>query len=182
MVLGQSAAVAAVLAIDKKTSVQKVDIKKLQGVLKSDPLADGSTAEIVIDNDEKALVELSGKWNTKQNVGFGPSTLIAEKGSNAAVTFKPSITKDGYYEVYAYFLPKYQDLSSAITVVVSDGSRETSIPVKLSELVALGQTSGEWIHLGKFKLSKSKRPFVKITTKGADGVVLADAVLLKPVK
>jgi hypothetical protein len=104
MVLGQSAAVAAVLAIDTKTSVQKVDIKKLQGVLKSNPLADGSTAEIVIDNDEKALVELSGNWSTKKNVGFGPSTLVAEKGTDASVTFKPSITKDGDYEVYAYFL------------------------------------------------------------------------------
>jgi hypothetical protein len=182
MVLGQSAAVAAVLAIDSKTSVQKVDIKKLQGVLKSDPLADGSIPEIVIDNDEKALVELKGNWSTKKNVGFGPSTLIAEKGTDASVTFKPSITKDGDYEVYAYFLPKYQDLSSAINVVVSDGSRETTIPVRLSELVALGQTSGEWIHLGKFRLSKSQKPFVKITSKGADGVVLADAVLIKPVK
>ena len=181
MVLGQSAAVAAVQAIDAKTSVQKVDIKKLQSVLKSNPLADGSTPEIVIDNDQKSMVELSGNWTTKKNVGFGPSTLIAEKGTaDAFVKFKPVITKDGDYDVYAYFLPKYQDLSSSINVVVSDGTNETEVPVKLSELVALGQTSGEWIHLGKFKLSKAKKPFVKIATKGADGVVLADAVLIKP--
>jgi hypothetical protein len=183
MVLGQSAAFAAVQAIDAKTSVQKVDIKKLQASLKSNPLADGSTPEIVIDNDEKSLVELSGNWTTKKNVGFGPSTLIAEKGgAESSVKFKPVITKDGDYEVYAYFLPKYQDLSTTITVVVSDGTKESEIPINLSQLVALGQTSGEWIHLGKYKLSKAKKPFVKITTKGADGVVLADAVLLTGVK
>ncbi|MHA4846004.1 FAD-dependent oxidoreductase [Flavitalea antarctica] len=183
MVLGQSAAFAAVQAIDARSSVQKVDIKKLQSALRSNPLADGSTPEIVIDNDDKSLVELSGNWSIKKNVGFGPSTLIAEKGAvGSSVKFNPVISKDGSYEVYAYFLPKYQDLAKTITVVVYDGAKETEIPVKLSELVALGQTSGEWIHLGRYKLSKTKKPFIKITTKGADGVVLADAVLLKPIK
>ena len=181
MVLGQSSAVAAVQAIDGKTSVQKVDVRKLQALLRTNPLADGSTPEIVLDNDDKTSIELTGNWVTKKNVGFGPSTLLAEKGSNATIKFKPAIAKDGNYEVYAYFLPKYQDLSSSINVSVSDGTKETAIPVKLSELVALGQTSGEWIHLGKFRLLKSKEPFIKINTKGADGVVLADAVLLRPV-
>jgi hypothetical protein len=180
MVLGQSAAVAAVQAIQSNTSVQRVDVAKLQSTLRSDPLADRSTPEIIVDNDDKSKVELSGNWAVKKNVGFGPSSVIAEKGSDGYVQFKPSIQKDGEYQVYAYFLPKYADLSRTITVIVFDGVKETEVPVNLSELVALGQTSGEWIHLGKFKLSKSKKPSVKITTKGADGVVLADAILLRP--
>jgi hypothetical protein len=41
MVLGQSAAVAAVLAIRGKTSVQRVDIPAIQNILREDPLAEG---------------------------------------------------------------------------------------------------------------------------------------------
>jgi FAD-dependent oxidoreductase family protein len=183
MVLGQSSAVAAVLAIDGKSSVQKVDVKKLQTLLKSNPLADGSTPEIVIDNDDKTQVETTGNWTVKKNVGFGPSTLIAEKGAaNGSVKFKPVIVKDGEYDVYAYFLPRYQDLSGSIAVVVSDGKKETAVTVKPAELVAVGQTSGEWIHLGKFLLSRSAKPSVSISNKNADGVVLADAVLFRPVR
>ena len=51
MVLAQSSAVAASMAIDGKTSVQAIDVKKLQAELKTNPLADGSTAEILVDND-----------------------------------------------------------------------------------------------------------------------------------
>src|SRR5687767_5816750 len=46
MVLGQSAAVAAAMAIDAKKPVQEVNIAKLQAAIKTNPLANGSTPEI----------------------------------------------------------------------------------------------------------------------------------------
>ncbi len=49
MVLAQSSATAAVAAIDHKTSVQKVDIAKLQRELTARPLASNRTAEILVD-------------------------------------------------------------------------------------------------------------------------------------
>ncbi len=181
MVLAQSAAVAAVQAIDGKTSVQKVDVAKVQQILKSDPLADGSVPQVLVDNDDSASVDVMGNWTQKARVGFGPSALIADKGvSNATVKFKPTISKDGDYQVYAYFMPKYAGISSTITVVVSDGSKDTEVPVSLAALEAQGQTSGEWIDLGKFKLNAADKPSVAITTRGASGVVVADAVLFRP--
>src|SRR6478735_529153 len=45
MVLSQSAAVAALMAIDAKTSVQQIDVKKLQQTLTTNPLADNGTVE-----------------------------------------------------------------------------------------------------------------------------------------
>ena len=181
MVLAQSAAVAAVQAIDAKTSVQKVDVAKVQQMLKTDPLADGSVPQILVDNDDSTLVELTGNWTAKPRIGFGRSTLIAEKGvTNASVKFKPSVAKDGDYQVYAYFLPKYAGLSTTVKVVVFDGAKETEVPVNLANLEAQGQTSGEWIDLGKYKLNAAGKPSVSITTKDASGVVLADAVLFRP--
>jgi hypothetical protein len=66
MVLGQSTALAAVMAIDAKTSVQKVDIARLQRELKTNPLADGSAPDILVDNDDKTHVTMTGSWNRKQ--------------------------------------------------------------------------------------------------------------------
>ncbi|RYY25941.1 MAG: FAD-dependent oxidoreductase [Chitinophagaceae bacterium] len=181
MVLAQSAAVAAVQAIDAKTSVQKVEVAKVQKILKTDPLADGSVPQILVDNDDSTLVELTGNWTAKPRIGFGRSTLVAEKGvTNASVKFKPSVAKDGDYQVYAYFLPKYAGLSTTVKVVVFDGTKETEVPVNLANLEAQGQTSGEWIDLGKYKLTATGKPSVSITTKDASGVILADAVLFRP--
>ncbi len=52
MVLAQSSAAAAVMAIDGKTSVQKIDITKLQQHLKTNPLANNSAPEILVDNED----------------------------------------------------------------------------------------------------------------------------------
>lgn len=58
MVLAQSAAVAACLSIDNGIDVQDVDIARLQEVLRTDPLSDGSVPEILVDNDDKSCVEV----------------------------------------------------------------------------------------------------------------------------
>ena len=47
MVLAQSAATAAIQAIDKRISVQQVDVQLVQKALKENPLADGTTREIL---------------------------------------------------------------------------------------------------------------------------------------
>ena len=62
MVLGQSAAVAASLSIDQGVDVQDVDVARIQEILKTDPLADGSTPEILVDNDDTTAVEVRGDW------------------------------------------------------------------------------------------------------------------------
>ena len=53
MVMAQSATVAAVMALDKKTGLHQVNIKDLQQTLASNPLADGSLPEIMVDNDSR---------------------------------------------------------------------------------------------------------------------------------
>src|SRR5690606_39137537 len=57
MVLAQSSAVAASLAIDEGLAVQDVDVAALQKALRENPLADRSIAEILVDNDDAEGVE-----------------------------------------------------------------------------------------------------------------------------
>jgi hypothetical protein len=41
-----------------------------------------------------------------------------------------------------------------------------------------GQTSGEWVPCGKFAFVAGEDNYVSISNKGADGTVIADAILL----
>jgi hypothetical protein len=182
MVLGQSAAFAAVQAIDKKISVQQVDVKALQHKIKTDPLADGSIAEILIDNDD-ASVTMTGKWTNEKNGrgSYGPSYLRSSLGDGASVKFNPTIDKAGTYEVYLY-CPRTDGASLSVSTVVKAGNSKREVVIRPNEIRIEGQTSGEWVPLGAHGLQPGKDNYVEVTTKGADGVVIADAVLFIPKK
>lgn len=181
MVLAQSAAVAAVMAIDAGVPVQQVDVAQLQKRLKSDPLADGSTPEILVDNEDGSFVTTTGTWATNKRGNYGPTSLTSEGTSqeNRTVRFTPAITKSGKYKAYMYF-PKMPGLSSKSTLTIHDGKKARELIVKESDIVVEGQTSGEWFPLGEFMFPKGGKAYVEISNKGADGVVIADAVLFVP--
>ncbi|MGA0557699.1 FAD-dependent oxidoreductase [Larkinella sp. VNQ87] len=181
MVLGQSTALAASMAIDAKTSVQKIDVTKLQQRLKTDPLADGSTPEILVDNDDKTRVNTNGNWRleSKSKGGYGPSYLVNETGETGAVRFIPEIAKAGKYKIYTYF-PRLPKSASELGITVADGKATKTIPIKPSDIVVVGQTSGEWVALGEYELPKGKTASVEIAATQPDGPVVADAVLFVP--
>ncbi|OQP61759.1 xanthan lyase [Niastella vici] len=182
MVLGQVAATAASMAIKAKAGVQEINVPELQQALKTNPLADGSLPEIVIDNDNTAQVQIKGSWTTKEHLGYGPSVLTADEPSaeERSVQYQPVIEKEGYYHIYVYMLPAYNKLASQTMVAVYDGNRETRITLKKRDMQVQGQTSGEWIAVGKYKLPAGSKAHVTIQAANADGAVVADAVLLIP--
>lgn len=181
MVLAQSAATAAVMAINAKTTVQKVNTAELQKRLKSNPLSDGSAPEILVDNEDAALVTKEGNWTVEKKGGYGPSFIVAAAEGTAprSVTFTPAISRNGEYHIYAYF-PKISGLAPEMTLKVSNGKTTKDVPVKASDIVVEGQTSGEWFHVGKFSLSKENAVNVKIAANNASGSLVADAVLFVP--
>jgi hypothetical protein len=183
MMLGQSAAVAACLAIDDRSTVQKVNVEKLQLLLKTNPLADGSTPEILVDNDDTAAVTIKGNWKREVNSKgcYGPSAYVNENTVNAEdfVRFTPDIKKDGGYDIYTY-IAKLTGSSSHITILINDGRQEKKMKIKTEELVVKGQTEGEWVALGQYQLFAGNKGYVAITGQNADGSVLADAVLFIP--
>jgi hypothetical protein len=181
MVLGQSTALAAAMAIDAKTSVQKIDVAKLQQKLKADPLADGSTPEILVDNDNKDNVATTGSWRleTKLKGGYGPSYLVNEESAGGSVKFTPDVVKAGKYHIYTYF-PRLSKTTTELGITVSTGTSSKTIPIKPADIVVVGQTTGEWVSLGEYTLPKGKTSSVEIVAKHPDGPVVADAVLFVP--
>lgn len=182
MVLAQSAALAAVQAIETKKPVQGINVKKLQQQLKSDPLANGSLPEILVDNDDAGSVKVTGNWHTQKRGAYGPSMLVSdEQSSGQTVRFIPTVQKQGAYQLYVY-LPQAEKLTPSLDITIYDGTKKHSHQIATAELRVEGQTSGEWVPVGNFNLPAGKKTWIEVIADASKGVSIADAILLVPGK
>lgn len=186
MALAQAAALGAVMAIDGKKSVQNIDVTALQKLLRTNPLMDGSTPEILLDNDvTPSQVEFLGNWkNSKRGGKYAGSLLLDDsKGSEQkSVKFKPEIIKSGTYDVYVYNpnpvggegnpdgSKNEAKANQTVVNVFANGKNNEQILQTQSQV-------NDWIKVGTFKLAKGNKNYVEINNKNADGIVVADAVL-----
>ncbi|GAA4402774.1 FAD-dependent oxidoreductase [Nibrella viscosa] len=177
MVLGQSAAVAASLAIDQKQPVQRVNVAAVQKILRDNPLLDGSLPDVVIDNEDAGRVTLTGDWKQDSRGGYGRSLVVDDtKGQTPkAVRFTPMLPKAGQYDVYTY-VPRRADATSQTTLLIGTGKTAQPVVLKRDAVQVAGQTSGTWVKIGRFTLPAGQQSYVEITNQQADGTVVADAV------
>lgn len=185
MMLGQSAAVAACMAIDSDSPVQQVNVRTLQKELKNNPLADGSTPEVLVLNDDSASVSVEGDWKRRQNVPgcYGPSLLMADSSIKATdfVRFTPQLKEEGVYDLYTYVV-KARGASKYLNFTINNGIEQKDIELNMNDIVVKGQTEGQWVPLGKYHFQPGNKGSVTITGKNADGAVIADAVLFIPAR
>ena len=182
MVLAQSAAIAAGQAIDKYDNcVQKVDAKAILKEFRENPLADKSQPEILIDNHDTSHVQRTGEWKTEIWKAYGPDFFSDDsKGKNLkTIQYTPVIPVDNLYEIYAYF-PKVQNATTQTHIDIYDGNELHKKIIRSSDIVVEGQTSGEWVSIGQYKLTKGMDNYVRISNEEADGIVVADVVLFIP--
>lgn len=182
MVLAQSAAIAAGQAIDKYDNcVQKVDAKAILKEFRENPLADKSQPEILIDNHDTSHVQRTGEWKTEIWKAYGPDFFSDDsKGKNLkTIQYTPVIPVDNLYEIYAYF-PKVQNATTQTHIDIYDGNELHKKIIRSSDIVVEVQTSGEWVSIGQYKLTKGMDNYVRISNEEADGIVVADAVLFIP--
>lgn len=181
MVLAQSAATAAAVSIDQHVAVQEADVQKVQTMLRTNPLADNSPAEILVDDDDAQHVTVNGDWKKMVHGCYGPSMLTDDsKGATPkSVRFSPAIERAGKYEVFTY-VPRLPGLDGNAHVKVSDGSTVKEVEVTAASIKVEGQTSGEWVSLGTYQLKAGTGAYVEIGNHKTDGIVAADAVLFVP--
>ena len=179
MVLGQSAAVAASMALDAGTTVQQVDLPALQRELQRNPLADGSTPEILIDDRNESRLQTTGNWTrllSKQAGGiYGPSALVATEAASAR--FLPAVEREGVYAVYLYGPRLFESYPPAaaralVTIAHADG-----VETKTADLQA---NAGDWLYLGSYRFEPGRDAFVEVSGQGDGESLVVDAVLLKP--
>ncbi len=191
MVLGQSSATAACLAIDAKCNVQDVDFAKLKERLLADKQVlewTGPTRKsadsidpakldgIVIENEQ---AEKRGEWGESVSVGPFVGSGYLHDGNEAkgklSLTYRAKLKPEQQgktYVVRAYFTPN-QNRATNVPVAIEhqDGKAE----VKWNQRKAVEKPFSE---LGKFTFAEEA--VVVISTEGTDGYVVADAVQLVP--
>lgn len=183
MVLAQSAAVAACLAIDGNQAVQSVNVEEIKKRLKENPLMDGSLAEILVDNRDVQQVSVTGKWEVIKKGGYGPDFLSSNcvKGVVNKVQFRPAIARSGRYKVLSYF-PKREQITEETVLNIFDGKKLSQKRIGKKEIQVEGQSTGGWVDLGTLTLEQGHQCYVEITNEGTEGVVVADAVIFVPEK
>jgi hypothetical protein len=188
MVLGQSSATAAAMAIDAGTSVQKVDYAKLRERLVADqqvlewtgPRRSGTTGidpktlnGLVIDDD---AAEKRGQWSSSASVGgyVGQHYLHdnnQQKGELAA-TYQFTVKEPGMYDVRIAYTPN-ANRATNVPVTIEHASGTSSVTLNQRETPRIER---RFHSLGKYRASGQF--IVTISNASTNGYVIADAVQL----
>ena len=179
MLLGQSAAKAACLAIDAGVKVQEVDVREIQRMYDENPLLDGSTPDVVVDDAAIAVDEKSEWRRIESRSGYGRSFFeLTPTRKEQRVRFPFEVKESGKYKIYTYYI-KINDGTKVTELEVFDGKQKQPVWLDAGKIVVKGQTQGEWVLLGEYDLSAENGGYVDFTNNGkVTGRILADAVLL----
>lgn len=175
MVLGQSAGVAAAMAAKGSISVQAVPSAKIRGIYDTDPLLDGSAPDILYDEDTPA-VKTEGSWERKASRSAYGSTAWVLPATRYGWLSYVTEPLTGSYDVYTYERVG-KNASPSKTYVLSYGNVSEKIQFEAANLPVIGQTSGEWFHLGRVNLTEESLT-VKMTPGQSEMDTYSDALLL----
>jgi hypothetical protein len=190
MVLGQSAATAASLAIESDVDVQQVGYAALRARLLADGQVlvwtgprpnqglDPETLSGIVIDDTRA--ELTGPWQASRSVsGFvGRHYLHDGDQSKGELTarFPLRVTEAGRYQVRLAFTP-HENRAASVPVQVFDGRRTETIQVNQRQRP---DEEDGMLTLGRFELVPDREAWVEISNANTQGHVIVDAVQLLP--
>jgi len=175
MILAQSAATAAVMAVDADIDVQKVDYTSLAARLRADHQIlswPEQKTSIIMDNRGPG-VRRTGRWVGSDSVtGFygadyerdDPST----KGGTSMI-FTPTLPGPGQYAVHLRWTGR-SDRASNVPVDIVHMGMTTSVSVNQRK------SGGKWVSVGSFAFAADGTESVILRADGTDGYVIADAV------
>lgn len=177
MILSQSAATAACIAIDDSSSVQNINIAKLQAQLQADgQLLQTTTSadnSIVVDNASPSGVTLVGPWTVSTaSAGYYGANYLHDGDTNkggSSVTFIPVLPQNDIYQIYArWTVNPNRDTHVPIDVIYPGGTN--------TFFVNQQQQNGQWVLLMTTNLNAGTNAQVRIRNTGTTGYVIADAV------
>jgi hypothetical protein len=181
MVLSQSAATAAALAIDRNEAVQDLPYP----VLRLHLLAGGQILEpysapqpgIIVDNADATGVVIAGNWTVSSATSgyYGGNYLTDGNAttSGSSVTFIPVLPAADTYEVFARWTSA-ANRAPSVLIDIQHAGGNTTINVNQQT------NGGSWISLGNYAFAAGTDGRVVIRKDDAIGFVIADAVRFLP--
>jgi hypothetical protein len=132
-----------------------------------------AAGSVITDNDA-AGTSLTGTWSTSTSSGkYGANFRYSSAGTGTnTFTWTPSIPSAQQYNVYAWWR-QYSDraTNAPFTIHHDGGSTTVTVDQKID--------GSQWNLLGTFSLTPGQNHRV-VLTNNADGVVIADAVMITP--
>src|SRR5690606_31939941 len=181
MVLAQSAAVAACIAIDQNIAVQDVRMEAMKAILKANPKADFRKPDVLSMVSNTDDVEMEGAWKSVELKGYGPYHL-ENKSADGAGYMKFKLDKaalSGKYTAY-YYYPRTLEGAETVQLTVFDGKEAKPITVNLKDVKIMGQTSSTWVEIGTFIFNFDAGAHVNVAADPTGKAVAANAILLVP--
>lgn len=191
MILGQSAATAAVMAIDAGIALQDVEYVSLRQKLLADgqvlDIPAGSTAPpgidpksldgVVVDDDQ---AEKQGEWRPSRSVGgFVGEGYIHDNNAGQgtkSVRYVLSVRNAGRYDLRLSYSPNPNRATNVrISVRTAEGEQTTVINQRRAPDIEQA-----FVSLGEFELNADETVTVLVSNEGANGHVIADAVWAAP--
>jgi hypothetical protein len=191
MILGQSAATAACLAIDDRLAVQDVPYAALRERLLADKqvldIPPGSTAASGIDSKSLPGIVVddtdatkTGAWLPSHSVGSFVGTGYLhdnnEQHGEKSVRFELPIKEAGTYDVRISYSPN-PNRATNVKVTVESPTDAAAVTINQQKPPPISKA---FISLGKFHFEPGKPASVAISNAGANGHVIADAVWAVP--
>lgn len=193
MVLGQSAATAASLAIDAKSSVQTVSYEALKARLLSDKqvlewtgpvrqpresLDPKKMQGIVVDNVD---AKTTGDWSSSASIdGFVGADYLHDSNEGKGdkqITYRPTLPRPALYEIRVYYTPN-ANRAKQVPVIVSSGDKMKTVLIDQTAKPKIGG----YVSLGAFACPLGTGTSVTITNEATTGHVVVDAVEFVEVK
>lgn len=188
MILGQSAATAAVLSIEKGIAVQDLPYAELKARLVKDGQVleykgrtyagarslNPKALEGVVLDDLEAIK--TGDWRPSTSTGSFVGSSYLHDGNDGEgkkqVRFETKALNAGIYEIRVAYTPNPNRASNvSVWVTTQAVAQKTMVNQKLPP-----SFDKLWSSLGKFRIEMGEEVSVTVSNAGADGYVIADAV------
>ena len=184
MILGQSAATAASLAIDQKIAVQDVAYADLSAKLLADgQVLDRAAGPKAIRREGKELpgitvddadAKVTGTWTesvaSTSFIGTGYRHDAKGEHGPATARFEAKLSKPGKYEIFLALVPNINRATNA-PVTIAHAGGNTVLKVNLRD-----KTANNLLSLGVYTFDASHPASVTIGNQDADGYIVIDAV------
>jgi hypothetical protein len=193
MVLGQSAATAAALALDSNMPVQQVDYQKLRArLLQGKQVLDWTGPKTTHQGiDPKSLPGIVLDDSDAERQGFDAVSSAAspyvgqgyrhdgnQNRGRQWARYTPDLPNAGRYEVRMSYSPN-PNRATNVPVTVAHADGKTTVKVNQRQAPSLDRA---FVSLGTYRFEKGKSGYVEITNKDADGYVIIDAAQWLPAK
>lgn len=185
MILGQSAATAAVMAIERSSNVQDVPYATLKARLEADKqvlshaggkptgIDPAKLPGIVVDDEQAERVGFElVSTSLAPYVGTGYRHDGMNESGKQSATFTPDLPQDGRYEVrLAYTTASNRSPHVRVDIVHAKGTERTSVNQRTAPPI-----EKTWISLGTYSFVKGKAGSVRVKNEGGGGYAVIDAV------